>query len=90
VSDTESPELPLRADLQSAHAEIVSLRAQRNELVLLRVQLMGRDRQIRALQAKLDELARRAFGKKSEKLDPHQLRLALAVTTWLSTSHRNT
>jgi transposase len=79
VSDAESqPEPPLPTDLQSAQAEIVLLRAQREEMELLyRAQLSGRDRQIRALKAQLDELARRAFGKKSEKLDPHQLRLAL-------------
>ena len=60
-------DIPLPADLQSAHAEIV----------LLREHARASDRKIRTLQAKLDELARRAFGKKSEKLDPHQLRLAL-------------
>jgi transposase len=88
VTSSLTPDRPsLPTDLQTAHAEILSLRAHLDEMALLRArldemellraQLVGRDRQIRALQAKLDELARRVFGKKSEKLDPRQLRLAL-------------
>src|SRR6266496_5916915 len=79
VSSSLPPDNPsLPTDLQTAHAEILSLRrAHLDEMELLRAQLVGRDRQIRVLQAKLDELARRVFGKKSEKLDPRQLRLAL-------------
>jgi transposase len=86
-----SPLLPnataLPADLETAHAEITSLRGQVAEMEVLRgqvaemevlrAQLVGHERRIRTLQAKLDELARRVFGKKSEKLDPRQLRLAL-------------
>ena len=87
----------LPADLETAHAEITSLRGQvaeidvlrgqvaemevlrgqAAEMEVLRAQLVGHERRIRTLQAKLDELARRVFGKKSEKLDPRQLRLAL-------------
>ncbi len=81
----------LPTDLQSAHAEIVllrarvdeveRLRAQVDEMEILRAQLTSRERQLRVVQAKLDELARRVFGKKSEKLDPRQLRLALDLLT---------
>jgi transposase len=78
VIDATLPEEPLPTDLESAHAQ---LRAQREENALLRNHLSGRDRQIRFLQAKLDEMARKLFGKKSEKLDPGQLRLALDLIT---------
>lgn len=57
------------------------LRGQAAEMEVLRAQLVGHERRIRTLQAKLDELARRVFGKKSEKLDPRQLRLALDLLT---------
>jgi transposase len=78
VSDATLPEDSFPTDLESAHA---LLRAQREENALLRSHLSGRDRQIRLLQAKLEEMARKLFGKKSEKLDPAQLRLALDLIT---------
>jgi len=37
--------------------------------------LAGRDAQIRRMQAQLNELLKRLYGRKSEKLDPHQLLL---------------
>jgi transposase len=85
LSDAILPEDPLPVDLESALALLrtqrESLEAQREENALLRSHLSGRDRQIRLLQAKLEEMARKLFGKKSEKLDPSQLRLALDLIT---------
>jgi hypothetical protein len=57
----------------------VVLRAKEAELAVLHAQLNAQQRQIRVLQAKLEEMARKMFGKKSEKLDPAQLRLALVL-----------
>jgi transposase len=66
-----------RAALESHREELVVLRAKEAELAVLHAQLNAQQRQIRVLQAKLEEMARKMFGKKSEKLDPAQLRLAL-------------
>jgi transposase len=53
------------------------LEAAKRLIAVLHEQLLSSQREIARLKHKLDQLCRRLFGKKSEKLDPRQLALAL-------------
>ena len=59
--------LPEPQDLPAAKALITSLQEQ----------LLKSQREIASLKHQLDVLCRRLFGKKSEKVDPRQLQLAM-------------
>ena len=70
----ETDPLPDPPDLDAAKRLIAALDEQRRAL---EDKLITSQREIASLRHKLDVLCRRLFGKKSEKVDPRQLALAL-------------
>ena len=67
----------LRADIETLHALVAAARAQRDVAVAERDQALS---QIDRLRHLLRQLQRAQFGRRSEKLDPEQLLLALEDT----------
>jgi len=77
-----------RAQEEALHAKILAQREAvlaQQEVTLAQQEaahaqaLVLYERRMRALQAMLEEMARKLFGKKSEKLDPRQLQLAMEL-----------
>lgn len=71
VSDT-APQLPM--DIETLHALVAAVRAERDAAMAARDQALS---QIDRLRHLLRQLQRAQFGRRSEKLDPKQLHLAL-------------
>ena len=74
VSDP-APQLPV--DIDALQALLVAARAERDAAIVERDQALSQNDRLRHL---LRQLQRAQFGRRSEKLDPEQLRLALRIS----------